>query len=96
MVIVNRARDPLLERIVAVKTILLDRDAGDRTECEARFLQEAVPTPPQDRHRPPDRPLGRCPLICDRRREGRAPQGAVRLPPPRAVEIAAPEMVAIC
>jgi hypothetical protein len=46
MVIVNRARDSLLERIVAVKTILLDRDAGDRTECEARFLQEAVPTPP--------------------------------------------------
>ena len=43
MVIVNRARDPLLERIVAVKTILLDRDAGDRTECEARSLQEAVP-----------------------------------------------------
>lgn len=41
MGIVYEARDPLLERTVAIKTILLPGDAAQRQTYEARFAQEA-------------------------------------------------------
>jgi len=41
MGIVYKAEDPLLGRIVAIKTITLVTDAAERIEYEARFFQEA-------------------------------------------------------
>ena len=41
MGVVYRAEDPLLDRTVAIKTIILAADATDRAEYEARFYQEA-------------------------------------------------------
>jgi serine/threonine protein kinase len=41
MGIVYKAQDPLLDRTVAIKTILLSGDAAERATYEARFLQEA-------------------------------------------------------
>jgi hypothetical protein len=41
MGVVYRAEDPLLNRTVAVKTILMATDAEGRAEYEARFYQEA-------------------------------------------------------
>jgi serine/threonine-protein kinase len=41
MGVVYRAEDPLLNRTVAVKTIILMEDPAARAEYEARFLQEA-------------------------------------------------------
>ncbi len=41
MGIVYKAEDPLLGRIVAIKTITLVSDAAERIEYEARFFQEA-------------------------------------------------------
>ncbi len=41
MGVVYRARDPLLQREVAIKTILMPADADERAEYEARFQQEA-------------------------------------------------------
>ena len=41
MGVVYRAEDPLLNRTVAIKTILMSADAGERAEYEARFYQEA-------------------------------------------------------
>lgn len=41
MGVVYKAEDPLLNRIVAVKTILMSSDADERAEYEARFYQEA-------------------------------------------------------
>jgi serine/threonine-protein kinase len=41
MGVVYRAEDPLLNREVAIKTILLSADESVRAEYEARFLQEA-------------------------------------------------------
>jgi serine/threonine-protein kinase len=41
MGVVYSARDPVLDRSVAVKTIALSVDGGDRADYEARFLQEA-------------------------------------------------------
>jgi hypothetical protein len=41
MGVVYKAQDPVLDRTVALKTILLTEDASGRTEYEARFFQEA-------------------------------------------------------
>jgi len=41
MGIVYEARDPALDRTVAIKTIVLTGDADERADYEARFLQEA-------------------------------------------------------
>ncbi len=41
MGVVYRAEDPLLDRTVAIKTIIMSDDAGERAEYEARFYQEA-------------------------------------------------------
>ncbi|MFA5941192.1 MAG: serine/threonine-protein kinase [Sinimarinibacterium sp.] len=41
MGVVYRAQDPALDRIVAIKTILLTGDAAERENYEARFTQEA-------------------------------------------------------
>lgn len=41
MGIVYKAEDPLLGRVVAIKTITLVSDAAERIEYEARFFQEA-------------------------------------------------------
>ncbi len=41
MGVVYRAYDPLLDRAVAIKTILLTGDDAERSSYEARFLQEA-------------------------------------------------------
>jgi len=41
MGVVYKAVDPVLDRTVALKTIVLDEDAGNREEYEARFFQEA-------------------------------------------------------
>ncbi len=41
MGVVYRAEDPLLNRTVAIKTIIMSDDAGERAEYEARFYQEA-------------------------------------------------------
>jgi len=41
MGVVYRARDPALDRTVAIKTILLPLDPVERASYEARFLQEA-------------------------------------------------------
>ncbi len=41
MGVVYRAQDPLLDRIVAIKTIILSANAEERAEYEARFYQEA-------------------------------------------------------
>jgi len=41
MGVVYRAEDPLLNRTVAIKTIIMTDDPAGRTEYEARFLQEA-------------------------------------------------------
>ena len=41
MGVVYRGEDPLLNRTVAIKTIILSSDAQERAEYEARFYQEA-------------------------------------------------------
>jgi serine/threonine protein kinase len=41
MGVVYRAQDPALDRTVAIKTILLPLDSGERAAYEARFMQEA-------------------------------------------------------
>ena len=41
MGVVYKAEDPLLSRIVAIKTIIMSPDAEERAEFEARFYQEA-------------------------------------------------------
>ena len=41
MGVVYRAEDPLLDRTVAIKTIILAADATDRAEYEARFYQDS-------------------------------------------------------
>lgn len=41
MGVVYRAEDPLLNRSVAIKTIIMSADAEERAEYEARFYQEA-------------------------------------------------------
>ena len=41
MGVVYRAEDPLLNRPVAIKTIIMSSDAEERAEYEARFYQEA-------------------------------------------------------
>ena len=41
MGIVYRAEDPALDRVVALKTILLAEDAEGRQEYHKRFFQEA-------------------------------------------------------
>ena len=41
MGVVYRAEDPLLNRAVAIKTIIMSTDAEERAEYEARFYQEA-------------------------------------------------------
>ena len=41
MGVVYKAEDPLLNRTVAIKTIIMSGDAGERAEYEARFYQEA-------------------------------------------------------
>ncbi|HSD60921.1 MAG TPA: serine/threonine-protein kinase [Burkholderiales bacterium] len=41
MGVVYKARDPLLERTVAIKTVNLSMDPGEMAEYEARFYQEA-------------------------------------------------------
>ena len=44
MGMVYKAEDPMLNRTVAVKTIIMSDDATERAEYEARFLQEAKAT----------------------------------------------------
>lgn len=39
--VVYRAEDPILNRTVAIKTIMMSDDASERAEYEARFYQEA-------------------------------------------------------
>jgi len=41
MGLVYKARDPLLDRTVAIKTLSLARDQKKATDFEARFYQEA-------------------------------------------------------
>ena len=41
MGVVYKADDPLLDRSVAIKTVILSGDDADRAEYEARFFQEA-------------------------------------------------------
>jgi eukaryotic-like serine/threonine-protein kinase len=41
MGVVYKAEDPMLDRVVAIKTILLSSDMSEREEYEARFFQEA-------------------------------------------------------
>ena len=41
MGVVYKADDPLLDRTVAIKTVILSGDDADRAEYEARFFQEA-------------------------------------------------------
>jgi serine/threonine-protein kinase len=41
MGVVYKAEDPMLDRVVAIKTILLSSDMTEREEYEARFFQEA-------------------------------------------------------
>lgn len=41
MGVVYKAHDPVLDRTVALKTIVLDEDTEEREEYEARFFQEA-------------------------------------------------------
>ena len=41
MGVVYRARDPVLDRVVALKTILVPADPAERADYEARFFQEA-------------------------------------------------------
>ena len=41
MGVVYRARDPMLDRMVAIKTINMSLDSGEMAEYEARFYQEA-------------------------------------------------------
>ena len=41
MGVVYKAEDPLLDRTVAIKTVILSGDDADRAEYEARFFQEA-------------------------------------------------------
>src|SRR5689334_12969123 len=41
MGVVYEARDPALDRTVALKTVLLTGDATERAAYEARFMQEA-------------------------------------------------------
>ena len=41
MGVVYRATDPVLDRTVAIKTIAMSMDQGERAEYEARFYQEA-------------------------------------------------------
>src|SRR5688572_15338112 len=41
MGVVYKAEDPALDRTVAIKTILLPLDSGERAAYEARFMQEA-------------------------------------------------------
>jgi hypothetical protein len=41
MGVVYKAHDPVLDRTVALKTIVMTQDASGRTEYEARFFQEA-------------------------------------------------------
>src|SRR3990172_11853711 len=41
MGVVYRAEDPLLNRAVAIKTIIMSADADELAEYEARFYQEA-------------------------------------------------------
>ncbi len=41
MGVVYKAEDALLNRMVAIKTIIMSGDAGERAEYEARFYQEA-------------------------------------------------------
>ena len=41
MGVVYKAHDPVLDRTVALKTIVLDEDALEREEYHSRFFQEA-------------------------------------------------------
>lgn len=41
MGVVYRGEDPLLNRVVAIKTVIMSSDAQERAEYEARFYQEA-------------------------------------------------------
>src|SRR5688572_5530390 len=41
MGVVYKAEDPLLNRVVAIKTVIMSADAEERAEYEARFYQEA-------------------------------------------------------
>src|SRR6185295_19186543 len=41
MGVVYRARDPMLDRTVAIKTVNMSLDPGEMAECEGRFNQEA-------------------------------------------------------
>ena len=41
MGVVYKAEDPNLDRVVALKTVILDKDAEGRAEYQKRFLVEA-------------------------------------------------------